>query len=401
MTAKPRITLIIPTRERADVLQSALHTAVTQDYDNLEILVADNFSQDNTRDVVLSQTDKRVRYINSGKRLNMSANWDFALSSLRKTEFVAIMGDDDGILPGGIARSAEVLVATGTRALRTKSCNYHWPIRNGKEHGRLLIKKQGGIEVRSGLEWLKKVLSEGVPYENLPVIYNGGVIHIDELRKMNRNGRYFHSAIPDVFSGVALASVVGEYAFLNEQLFINGASQHSTGTSQFANTIKVNTTSGKTPAQRFLGEGNIPFHPLLPMTADGNYPKSIRAMVYECYLQSAFLRDGVELTSPKQQLTNFISASSDKLQNEEVQAWCKMFAKQNNLSYVRAKINATPTIAALFARYIIKKYLKKRRNRNAKIFDAPKWPLLTVADAAQLASDQLAAFQVEFPKNAN
>ena len=40
-----------------------------------------------------------------------------------------------------------------------------------------------------------------MPYANLPVIYNGGVIHIVELQKLNRDGKYFHSAIPDVFSG--------------------------------------------------------------------------------------------------------------------------------------------------------------------------------------------------------
>ena len=133
--------------------------AIAQDYENFEILVSDNNSSDNTRDVVSSCTDKRVRYCNPGRRLNMSANWDFALSNLGKTDFVAIMGDDDGILPGAVSRIAEVLTETGVKALRTTSCDFHWPKRNGKEHGRLTIERPGGVEIRNGRDWLNKVLN--------------------------------------------------------------------------------------------------------------------------------------------------------------------------------------------------------------------------------------------------
>lgn len=386
MTKEPRITLVIPTRERGDVLQSALRTAIAQDYENLEILVSDNNSSDNTRDVVSSCTHKRVRYCNPGRRLNMSANWDFALSNIGKTDFVSIMGDDDGILPGGIARLAEVLVETGTKALRTKSCDYHWPKRNGKDHGRLLIEKSGGVEIRNGLDWLDKVLTGGLPYANLPVIYNGGVIHIDELRKLNRNGRYFHSAIPDVFSGVALASVVGQYAFLDEPLFVNGASQHSIGTSQFSKTLRTNGSSGKTPAQAFLDEGNIPFHPSLPMAADGSYPKSTRVMVYDAYLQSAIFRQGAELTTQQQQLTQFLASSLASRHTDEIKNWCRKYAEKNGLSYGQARVFAAPIA---MARYFRRKYEKSSRNRNVKIFDSPQWPLLTVDEAANFAGDRL------------
>ncbi len=74
-----KFTVIIPTRERADTLYYSLKTCVTQDYDDLEILVSDNFSQDNTREVVESFKDPRIRYINTGKRVSMSDNWEFAV----------------------------------------------------------------------------------------------------------------------------------------------------------------------------------------------------------------------------------------------------------------------------------------------------------------------------------
>ena len=50
-------TVVIPTRERYDMLEYALRTCVMQDYDNLDIIVSDNFSQDRTREVVESFKD--------------------------------------------------------------------------------------------------------------------------------------------------------------------------------------------------------------------------------------------------------------------------------------------------------------------------------------------------------
>jgi glycosyltransferase involved in cell wall biosynthesis len=378
MTSKPKITLVIPTRERGDVLQSTLRTAVAQDYDNLEILVADNFSNDNTRDIVMSQADKRIRYVNSGKRLNMSSNWDFALSNLGKTDFVSIMGDDDGILPRSISRMAEVLSETGVRALRARSYDYHWPKRNAKPHGRLSVEKMSGGEVRDGLVWLKKVLVKGMPYSNLPVIYNGGIVQIDELQKLKRDGRYFCSPIPDVFSGVALASTIGRYAFLNEPLFINGASQHSIGTSQFLEAAKIGSVSNKTPAQVFLDEANIPFHPSLPMAHDGGYPKSTRIMVYDAYLKSAFLRIGGELTTSQQQLAQVLAGRGKTSRRNEILGWAEDFARFNNLSMTKGRFDAI--FIKLFSAPT-RHWQKKNTIRTRKVFDNPIYPLKDVSEA--------------------
>ena len=81
-------TVVIPTRERCDTLEHSLRTCVTQDYDNLEILISDNFSQDRTREVVESFNDKRIRYINTGKRLSMTDNFEFALSHVKPEGYI-------------------------------------------------------------------------------------------------------------------------------------------------------------------------------------------------------------------------------------------------------------------------------------------------------------------------
>jgi len=48
-----KFTIVIPTRDRADTLIYSIQNALAQDYENFEILVSDNASNDNTKKVVL------------------------------------------------------------------------------------------------------------------------------------------------------------------------------------------------------------------------------------------------------------------------------------------------------------------------------------------------------------
>ena len=99
MSENIKFNVIIPTRERADTLLHCLRTIVSQNYENLDIIVSDNFSQDNTREVVESFSDPRIKYINTGKRVSMSHNWEFALHHVQG-DYVTFVGDDDGFLDG-------------------------------------------------------------------------------------------------------------------------------------------------------------------------------------------------------------------------------------------------------------------------------------------------------------
>ena len=116
MRTSVKFTIIIPTRERADVLVHSLHTVVAQDYEDLTIIVSDNFSQDNTKQVVDSFHDPRIKYINTGRRVSMSHNWEFALSHV-KDGWVSIIGDDDGLMPGALTTVADIIRKTGCQAI--------------------------------------------------------------------------------------------------------------------------------------------------------------------------------------------------------------------------------------------------------------------------------------------
>ena len=70
---KPLITVIIPTHNRAQMLCKCVDSVLKQDYENVEILVIDDFSTDNTQEVIADRykEEHRVRYIRNDKNLGM------------------------------------------------------------------------------------------------------------------------------------------------------------------------------------------------------------------------------------------------------------------------------------------------------------------------------------------
>ena len=62
LVTDPFFSVIIPTYNRAAQVRDAIDSVVRQTYKSLEVIVVDDGSSDNTRSIVASLTDKRVRY---------------------------------------------------------------------------------------------------------------------------------------------------------------------------------------------------------------------------------------------------------------------------------------------------------------------------------------------------
>lgn len=314
-----KINVIIPTRERADTLYYCLKTVANQNYDNLNIIVSDNFSQDNTREVVSSIADSRIKYLNTGKRISMSHNWEFALSHVSEG-WVTFLGDDDGILPGGIAQVINIINETGVKAITSKWGFYFWPGSTEFEN-KLTIPLTTGYEIRRCDKWLAKLMFGEANYPDLPYIYTGGFADISVVNAArNKNGCFFCSMIPDVYSAIALTSTVDRYVMINEPVTVMGVSSHSNGASSFG------ASKNQEPAQKFYSEPNMPFHPKL----GSGRVKSIRIIIYECYLQSMHLHNDALKINMLEQLNLAMAQSSSDYYNELLE-YCKDVASINRL----------------------------------------------------------------------
>lgn len=61
----PRVSVIIPARNEADTIKAAMRSRLESDYPNLEIILIDDRSTDNTPEIIeeIAQTDSRVKAI--------------------------------------------------------------------------------------------------------------------------------------------------------------------------------------------------------------------------------------------------------------------------------------------------------------------------------------------------
>jgi len=201
---KPLISLIIPTRERADTLLFAIKTALDQKSDSYEVIVSDNFSQDNTKEVVQGFNDHRLIYINPGKRLSMCDNFDFAYKQARGNYIISI-GDDDAVMPGAIDKLIVTIKSNPNFLVycwpRTE---YTWPKNSQKASiiclpinsypHEINLKKTAKFVIRMG----------GGKCTILPSVYHSAVAKsiLDKIR--NQTGRIFHSTYADIFTAFAI-----------------------------------------------------------------------------------------------------------------------------------------------------------------------------------------------------
>ena len=90
----PLVSVVIPTYNHAYLLKDALHSVICQTYTNIEIIVIDNNSVDDTEEVVLSFLDPRIIFkkINNNGIIAASRNMGILIA---KGDYIAFLDSDD------------------------------------------------------------------------------------------------------------------------------------------------------------------------------------------------------------------------------------------------------------------------------------------------------------------
>lgn len=75
----PFFSIVIPTRNRPYYLRQAIQSALWQNFDDVEVLVSDNFNGSETQDVIREfSSQKKFRSVRTSSELNMPAHWEWA-----------------------------------------------------------------------------------------------------------------------------------------------------------------------------------------------------------------------------------------------------------------------------------------------------------------------------------
>jgi glycosyltransferase involved in cell wall biosynthesis len=103
MNDSPLVSIVIPTYNHAPMLQRALATVIEQTYQNWNAIVVNNYSTDNTLEVVASFNDPRIQCVNFRNNgvIGASRNEGIALAT---GKYVAFLDSDDTWFPTKIEK---------------------------------------------------------------------------------------------------------------------------------------------------------------------------------------------------------------------------------------------------------------------------------------------------------
>jgi glycosyltransferase involved in cell wall biosynthesis len=107
-TGMPLVSVVIPTYNRAELLPQAIHSVLGQTYENLECIVVDDASTDNTAQVVRQFADDRLIYLRheTNRRASAARNTGIAHA---QGDLIAFLDDDDEWLPAKLEKQVPLI----------------------------------------------------------------------------------------------------------------------------------------------------------------------------------------------------------------------------------------------------------------------------------------------------
>ena len=204
-TNQPLVSIGIPTYNRADLLKRSVESALNQDYENVEILISDNASTDETERVCqyYCQQDARVKYIGHAVNRGSVKNFSDVLHDATGSFFMWL-GDDDWLDPDYVSECINQLMNDQAVSLVSGAPKYY---RSG-------IKFYDGkvFSLLNNLWWLRMISYYWQVADN-GMFY--GLMRTHQIRQLK---------MPNVMGGDWL--LIANIAFIGKVKVISGVSVH-------------------------------------------------------------------------------------------------------------------------------------------------------------------------------
>lgn len=115
-TKQPLVSVIMPTYNHARFIGEAIESVLNQTYPNFELIIIDNYSEDNTEEIVASYKDSRIKYLKFRNYGIIAASRNYGIKHALG-EYIAFLDSDDWWYP----EKLEV----GAHYLNTSDILYH------------------------------------------------------------------------------------------------------------------------------------------------------------------------------------------------------------------------------------------------------------------------------------
>jgi glycosyltransferase involved in cell wall biosynthesis len=231
-----KFSVLLPTRNRLDLLRYAVESVRLQEYPDWEIIISDNASTEDVSSFAASYADKRIRYYRTERLLPVTENWNAALE--RATgDYLIMLGDDDGLMRNCLATAHKIIQEWNhPDAVYTQAWQFAYPgVIPSHPHGFVQVAYNAFL---AGVE-RPILLSRQITLEmvrsamNFRLWYGFNMQHFIISRKLvetlRPKGPFFQSPYPDYYAANTILLAAQSVVANPEPLVMIGISPKSFG----------------------------------------------------------------------------------------------------------------------------------------------------------------------------
>jgi glycosyltransferase involved in cell wall biosynthesis len=232
-----RISVLLPTRDRLDLLTRAVASVKCLNDPDWEIVISDNSTSGHVETYITSLNDGRIRYVRTGEVMSITENWNNALAH-SSGDYVVMLGDDDALLDGYFRRTRRLIADFDSpQVIYHNALGYAYPgVIPGEPDG--FLRSEGYARFLRGAErpfrlpcdQARSVAREVADFR-LSYGFNMQFVTISRaaIEALSRDGKFFHSPFPDYYAMNHLFACAHSLVVEPQPLVVIGISRQSYG----------------------------------------------------------------------------------------------------------------------------------------------------------------------------
>lgn len=206
-----KFSVLLPTRNRLEFLKYALASVMKQDYSNWEVIISDNFSDQDIGSYIQSLKDPRLRYFRTSQFLSVTDNWNQTIEKITG-DYVIMLGDDDCLMAHYFSSMAVLIKEySSPDIIYSGGFHYAYPgVLAGFPQGFLKESNQKFFQEKEApfLVSKEKALALTLQSMSFHMVFEYNMqyvlMNVSFIKKLKEKGAFFQSCYPDYYAMNAL-----------------------------------------------------------------------------------------------------------------------------------------------------------------------------------------------------
>lgn len=166
-----KVTIMIPTYNQPQYIEQCINSAMAQDYPNLEIVISDDSTNDETEKIILEKYthDSRIHYFHNETRLGRVGNYHHTLYEKATSDYAINLDGDDWFIDNTYITNAATLLDQNPDVICVIArIQFFYEDEQRMEYGTGYEKLDS---IDEGGKYLYLVTNHKVPFNHMTVLY--------------------------------------------------------------------------------------------------------------------------------------------------------------------------------------------------------------------------------------